>query len=136
MFYTLGVGMGGLTSLASHNDFDTNCHLSSLIICITDYFTSIFAGFSTFAILGHMANSSGLEIDHMLDKYGQGPHLAFIAYPMAMKSSPVPQLLSFLFFLMLITLGLDSAFAIIDTVTTAIEETFGCVRRSNRDEIQ
>ena len=101
-----------------------------------DYFTSIFAGFSTFAILGHMADSSGLEFNHMLEKYGRGPHLAFIAYPMAIKFSPLPQLWSFLFFLMLITLGLDGNFAMIDTITTAIEETFGCVRRNNRDDIQ
>ena len=112
MFYTLGVGMGGLTSLASHNDFDTNCHLSSMIICIMDYFTSIFSGFSTFAILGHMANSTGHNMTHMLEEYGHGPQLAFIAYPMAIKFSPSPHLWSFLFFLMLITLGLDSAFAI------------------------
>ena len=65
--------------------------------------------------------------------HGEG---LFKSVVMAMRSLPLPQLWSFLFFLMLITLGLDSAFAIIDTVTTAIEETFGCVRRSNRDENQ
>ena len=134
--YTLGVGMGGLTSLASHNNFNTNCHKSSMIICITDYLTSIFAGFSTFAILGHMADSTKLDIKYMLEKYGEGPHLAFIAYPMAINFSPSPHLWSFLFFLMLITLGLDSNFANIDMITTAIEENFGCVRRNNRDAIQ
>ena len=135
--YTLSVGMGGLTSLASHNNFYTNCHRSSLIICITNYLTSIFAGFSTFAILGHLADSAGLKIKDMLEEYGQeGPHMAFLAYLMAIKFSPSPHLWSFLFLLMLITLGLDSNFVNIDMITTAFEETFGCVRRNNRDDIQ
>ena len=135
-FYSLGVGMGSMTSLASQNDFYTNCHRTSMIVCISNCLTSVFAGFVTFAVLGHMADSTGLGFEHLLlAGSGKGPELAFITYPMALKFSSVPQLWSFLFFLMLITLGLDSAFVTIDTITTAVEENFGCVRRNNRDAI-
>ena len=136
IFYSLSVGWGGLTSLASHNDFDTNCHRSSVIICIANCLTSVFAGFVTFAVLGNMAHGTGLEfkhmLHHMLDGRREGSELPFIAFPML---SSVPQLWSFLFFLMLITLGLDTAFVTIDTITTAIEENFSCVSRNNRDAI-
>ena len=137
VFYSLSVGVGGLTSLASHNNFDTNCHRASVIICITNCLTSVFAGFVLFATLGNMAHSTGLghEVQHMLAGYEDGPELAFITYPMALRFSPVPQLWSFLFFLMLITLGLDTSFVFIDTISTAMEENFDCTRRNNRDDI-
>jgi len=37
-----------------------------------------------------------------------GATLAFVAYPQVMSRLPVPQLWSVMFFLMLLTLGLDS----------------------------
>ena len=136
IFFSLSVGVGGLTSLGSHNDFDTNCHRTSMIVCLFNCLTSVFAGFVTFAVLGHMAHSTGLEFDRVLGDYKNGPELAFIAFPMALKFSEVPQLWSFLFFLMLITLGLSTAFVNIDTINTAIEENFDCVSRNNRDAFQ
>ena len=37
-----------------------------------------------------------------------GPGLAFVAYPAALARLPLPQLWTVLFFLMLVTVGLDS----------------------------
>ena len=58
-----------------------------------------------------------------------GPALAFVAFPDAIgKMSWCPQLWSFLFFAMLITLGLDSMFTFIETLTTALLDHFERLR--------
>ena len=139
IMYSLSVGAGGLSSLSIHNDFNTDCLKSSMIICITNGLTSIFSGFIVFAVLGNIHHSFKFHSikfhDMMPLEHWDGPGLAYIAYPMALRGLPngVPQLWSFLFFLMLITLGLDTCFVFVDTISTAMEENFNCVRRNNRD---
>ena len=49
---------------------------------------------------------------------GQG--LAFISYPDALSTLPVPQLFTVMFFFMLFLLGIDSEFALLETVLTCI----------------
>nr|KAG5687180.1 hypothetical protein BaRGS_012234 [Batillaria attramentaria] len=55
--------------------------------------------------------------------------LAFVAYPEALSQLPVPQLWSALFFIMLLTLGLDSEFALFETFLTYLEDDFRPLRR-------
>ena len=62
-----------------------------------------------------------------------GPSLAFIAFPEAIAKmdhmgAAVPPLMSFLFFFMILTLGLDSMFTMIETLTTAILDQFRALR--------
>ncbi len=65
----------------------------------------------------------------MQDVVKQKQGLAFVAYPEAISHLPLPQLWSVLFFLMLFTLGLDSEFALLETVLTAIYDAFPRTRR-------
>jgi solute carrier family 6 amino acid transporter-like protein 5/7/9/14 len=46
--------------------------------------------------------------------------LAFVAYPEALSRLPIPSMWSILFFIMLFFLGLDSEFALLETVLTAV----------------
>ncbi|KAM8952909.1 sodium- and chloride-dependent neutral and basic amino acid transporter B(0+)-like [Pelodytes ibericus] len=121
IFYSLSTSWGGLIALSSYNKFNNNCYIDSIVVCIINCLTSLFAGFAIFSIIGHMAFISGKRVPDVID---EGFDLAFIAYPEALSNLPVAPLWSILFFIMLLTLGLDSQFAMIETVTTAIQDAF------------
>lgn len=73
-----------------------------------------------------MATDLGKDISEVV---ASGPSLAFIAYPEAIVRMPFSPLWSILFFFMLFTLGLDSQFAMVETITTAIMDQFPILRR-------
>lgn len=58
-----------------------------------------------------------------------GVGLAFIVYPQAMTTLPAPPFWAIIFFLMLITLGLDSEFTLLETVITGICDVFPAARK-------
>lgn len=68
--------------------------------------TSFSAGFVIFAILGYMAHSSGQNINEVAT---EGPGLVFIVYPAAIATMPGSTFWALIFFMMLLTLGLDSS---------------------------
>ena len=68
--------------------------------------TSFVSGFVIFSVLGYMACRSGRDIG---DMNAEGTSLVFIVYPEALSTLPFAPLFSFIFFMMLMTLGLDSS---------------------------
>ncbi|XP_027465406.1 sodium- and chloride-dependent neutral and basic amino acid transporter B(0+) isoform X2 [Zalophus californianus] len=129
IFYSLSVAWGGLVALSSYNKFNNNCFSDAILVCLTNCLTSVFAGFAIFSILGHMAHISGKEVAQVVKS---GFDLAFIAYPEALAQLPGGPFWSILFFFMLLTLGLDSQFASIETITTTIQDLFPKVMKKMR----
>lgn len=68
--------------------------------------TSFCAGFVIFSVLGYMAHSSGQSIQAVAT---EGPGLVFIVYPAAIATMPGSTFWALIFFMMLLTLGLDSS---------------------------
>jgi len=63
---------------------------------------------------------------------GTGPGLAFVAYPEGIAMMPLAPFWSILFFIMLFTLGVDSQFAMLETVVTAVVDEFPVLQRGRR----
>ncbi|KAL4221042.1 hypothetical protein ACF0H5_019304 [Mactra antiquata] len=121
MFYSAGMGWGGISTLASYNDFHNNLKRDAIILPILDCLTSFFAGCVIFVNLGYMAHTAKLPID---DVVSDGPGIAFMVYPEALAQLPLPQLWSVLFFVMFFTVGLDSQIVHVQTLTSAIIDSF------------
>ncbi|XP_022647994.1 sodium- and chloride-dependent glycine transporter 1-like isoform X1 [Varroa destructor] len=117
LFYSLGVAQGAIVMFGSYNRFRNPVHIDALFISTMDFLTSLMGGIVIFSILGNMSHELGIPIS---DVASQGQGLAFVAYPEALSRLVWPQLWSFLFFFMLFLLGLDSEFAMIETLLTAL----------------
>lgn len=125
IFFALSPAWGGLITLSSYNQFHNNCFKDSLIVGIGNICTSIFAGFVIFSIIGYLAHDLQMPIDKVVD---QGAGLAFIVYPDVVTRLPISPLWSILFFVMMITLGMGSEFALLETMMTAVQDTFPQLR--------
>ncbi len=121
IFFSLGIGFGGLITLGSFNEFDNSCHLDAIAVALLNCATSFFAGLVIFSFLGYMAKSIGQPIEEVVH---QGVLLTFVTVPDAVTHMPLPPIWSFMFFVMLFTLGLDSLFLFMETLIYSLIEHF------------
>ncbi|KAG7470658.1 hypothetical protein MATL_G00116050 [Megalops atlanticus] len=132
IFFSYSVAVGTLTVLGSYNTYNNNCYRDCLWLCLLNSGTSLVAGFAVFSVLGFMAREQGAPIDEVAES---GPGLAFIAYPQAVAMMPLPQMWACCFFIMIILLGLDTEFVVMEVVMTSVTDLFPAVlRRAGRRE--
>ncbi|CAG2225028.1 SERT [Mytilus edulis] len=125
IFFSLGPGFGTLLALSSYNKFHNNCYIDAVATATINCFTSVLAGFVVFSVLGYMAHITQKDIDKVAM---EGPGLVFMVYPEALATLDGSVFWSILFFVMLITLGMDSTFGGLEAVITAIMDSFKVVK--------
>ncbi|XP_059487992.1 sodium-dependent serotonin transporter-like [Neocloeon triangulifer] len=117
IFFSLGPGFGTLLALSSYNKFHNNCYRDAILTSSVNCLTSFLAGFVIFSVLGYMAHVQNKNIE---DVGLEGPGLVFIVYPEAIATMSGSVFWSIIFFIMLITLGLDSTFGGLEAMITAL----------------
>lgn len=126
-FFSLSLAFGVMVTYASFLHRKSDINNNAGIICLADFATSFIAGLAIFATLGGMAfvtaqAGNPVAVEDVVDG---GPGLAFVAFPYALAQLPGAPWWSFLFFFTLITLGIDSAFSITESILAGIVDKTG-----------
>ncbi|XP_065369688.1 sodium-dependent dopamine transporter isoform X2 [Calliphora vicina] len=127
VFFSLGPGFGVLLAYASYNKYHNNVYKDALLTSCINSATSFIAGFVIFSVLGYMAHKSGQNIE---DVATEGPGLVFVVYPAAIATMPGSTFWALIFFMMLLTLGLDSSFGGSEAIITALSDEFPKIGRN------
>ncbi|OAF69660.1 hypothetical protein A3Q56_02599 [Intoshia linei] len=120
VFYSVGAGFGVHVTFASYNNRNKNFIRDCIITCLVNTFTSLLAGIVVFSYLGHLTViRNGQNIKNVAI---QGPGLVFSIYPEAVSKLEFPSFWAIFFFLMLISLGIDSAMGGFEAIITAVTD--------------
>ncbi|OWF43949.1 sodium- and chloride-dependent glycine transporter 2-like [Mizuhopecten yessoensis] len=120
-FFSLGPAWGGVLTMASFSDFKNKTLNDTVVVLVVDILTAFFCGFVVFSIVGFLAREANLTITEVAES---GPGLVFMAYPEALARLPLPQLWSVLFFIMVFNVGLDTEFAMVETITSGLKDMY------------
>ena len=127
IFYSVSIGFGIMIAYSSFLPEKSNITSSALIIGISDTLTAFIGGFAVFGTLGYYAQLKGVAITEVLKG---GPGLAFCTYPAVISKLPLPQFFGILFFVMLLTLAVDSAFSLVEAVASAVQDKWNIKHRT------
>ena len=127
VFFSLSLAYGIMITYASFLHRKSDLNNNAAIISIADFATSFIAGLAVFATLGGMAfvtqqSGNPVTVENVADS---GPSLAFVAFPYALAQLPYSAWFSFVFFFALVTLGVDSAFSMTESILASIVDKTG-----------
>lgn len=131
IFFAYSIGCGALPALGSYNKFHHNCYKDAVITCIVNTLTSLLAGCVTFSILGHIALEQNAEVG---DVVKSGPGLVFLTYPDVVLKLPGAPFWAATFFVMLVILGIDSEFCLVESFITGVVDNWSETLRPHRDK--
>lgn len=127
VFFSLSLGFGVMIAYASYLKEKEDLPWQATFAGLANSVTEFFAGFVVFSVLGALAAITNSTVPEVATS---GPGLAFVAFPTALAVLPFAKFFSTLFFLMLLMLGIDSAFSLLEAATTAIQDRYPTVKRS------
>lgn len=127
VFFSLSLAWGVMITYASFLHRKCDINNNATIVSLADFATSFVAGLAVFATLGGMAfvtqqAGNPIPVEKVAEK---GPSLAFVTFPYALAQLPYSAWFSLVFFVALITLGIDSAFSITESVLASIVDKTG-----------
>ncbi|MHC4748808.1 MAG: sodium-dependent transporter [Planctomycetota bacterium] len=127
VFFSLSLAYGIMITYASFLHRKSDLNNNAGIISIADFATSFVAGLAVFATLGGMAfvtqqGDNPVAVQQVAET---GPSLAFVAFPYALAQLPYSAWFSFVFFFALVTLGVDSAFSMTESILASIVDKTG-----------
>jgi NSS family neurotransmitter:Na+ symporter len=126
VFFSLSLGFGIMIAYASYIKDDEDLPWQATFAALANSATEFFAGFVVFSILGALAAITNVSV---ADVAASGPGLAFVAFPAALAAMPFAKVFSVLFFFMLLTLGIDSAFSLLEAAATAVQDRYPNLKR-------
>lgn len=126
VFYSLSIMMAIMFAYGSFLDDGSNIAMDSIIIAFSDFAISVLSGIVLFTTMYGTGMSTS-------DMSASGIGTAFIIYPSAIVNltgnGVINSIFAFIFYFCLCTLAIDSAFSIIEGVSTAISDKFGFVKK-------
>ncbi|XP_029665225.1 sodium- and chloride-dependent GABA transporter 1-like [Formica exsecta] len=129
IFFAYSIGTGALPALGSYNKFHHNCYRDAIITCVVNTLTCLLAGCVTFSILGHIALEQQTQVSEVVKS---GPGLVFLTYPEVVLKLPGASLWAIIFFVMLLILGIDSEFCIVESFITGMVDYWPDTLRPHR----
>lgn len=120
VFFSLSLAQGIMITYASYLKKKSDITNNACIAAFADAGTSFFAGFTVFSIVGYLASTQGVSIQNLGIA---GPELIFITYPTAISLLPAAAIIfGIIFYISLLTFGIDSAFSMIEPITNSIHQ--------------
>ena len=102
-----------------------------MLVSVINCATSFVAGFAIFSVLGYISLQTGRSV---AETTASGTGLAFVAYAQGISTMPWAPLWSILFFLMLLTLGIDSQFGGMEAIFTGLQDEFPILRKTSLND--
>merc|ERR1719330_598696 len=107
-----------MTAFGSYNPISQDVATDE-VISFLDVGASLMSGFVVYCILGFLAHEDPSE-----DWYSSGgPGLVFGAFPVAIAQFKGANFFAIIFYLTLMLLGIDSAFSMVEAVSTVIDDS-------------
>ena len=120
IFFSLSLAFGVMIAYSSYLPKRADVTNNAFIISLANCGTSFFAGFAVFSAVGFLAQQMQRPVNEVVT---DGLSLVFITYPTIIKLLPFgAAFFGVLFFVMLATLAVDSAFSIVEGAVTAVRD--------------
>ncbi len=124
VFFSMSLAFGVMITYASFLHRKSDINNNAAIIGLGDLGTSFVAGIAIFATIGAMSLATQQDVSQVISG-DSTVGMAFMAFPYALAQLPHSAWFAMVFFIALLTLGIDSAFSITESILASIVDKTG-----------